>query len=319
MGDAAIYVSLDDFSTIYRPATQTTYARFAYATLPFTNYIIQVGGSANGLVGGNQVWISQNQLGSWGIVNQSIPGPPAPFPPFTSGNLVALYDSVAVPSSGQTAPFSTVVLHVPAYPASQIWRSTDGAVTWTALSAAPWSINQETGQRKGMAWAVDANNIIYATGGNTASNHIWSSTDKGATWNIVTSSGSSSYAASYASCLGVIYPAGSTAPTLVLYSGQIYSSLAATGGTAPYQSPVPSAYAISFPLAASTSAPNNTPNPPMYPGQAVPSVYFLLQYNQSVLFQLQYGTAYSVCMYGQMSLTPHIVFGASSRRPRIRS
>ena len=312
-GDAAIYVTKDDFATIYRPAIQTTYARFAYTTLPFTNYIIQVGGSPNGLLGGNEVWISTDQLGSWGVVNSSIAGPPPPFPPFLSGNLVALYDSVAVPASGATQQYSTVVLHVPAYPASLIYSSTDGAMTWSQLSNAPWNINQETGQRKGMAWAVDASNVIYATGGNTASSHIWASTDKGMSWNIVVqSAGSSTYAASYGSCLGVIYPAGSALPTLVLYSGQIYTSLALTAGSAPYQSPQPGAYAISFPLSATATAPNNAPNPPVYPGTAVPSVYFALSYNQSVLFQLQYGSAYSVCMYGQLSLTAHLVFGDST-------
>ena len=313
MGDAAVYASLDDFATIYRPGVQTTYARFAYTTLPYTNYIIQIGGNGNGLVGGNAVWISTDQLGSWGVVNSSIPGPAPPFPAFLSGNLVALYDSTAVPGVTSTQAYSTVVLHVPTSPASQLYSSTDGAITWTRLSDAPWNINQETGQRKGMAWAVDADNRIYATGGNTASSHIWASTDKGMTWNIiVTSSSSVTYAASYGSCLGVIYPTGSTLPTLVLYSGQIYTSLALTAGTAPYQWPQPGGYAITFPLTASTTAPNNTPNPPVYPGTATPSIYFALSYTQSVLFQLQYGTAYSVCMYGQMQLTPHIVFGDST-------
>ena len=318
VGDAAIYVSLDDFTTIYRPATQITFARFAYATMPFTNYIVQVGGSANGLVGGNAVWISTNQLGSWDIVNSTIPGPPPPFPPFLSGNLVAMYDSVAVPSSASTQQFSTLVLHVPASPASQIWRSVDGAITWTQLNAAPWAINSETGQRKGMAWAVDAGNVIYATGGNTATNELWASIDKGATWNIITQS-AGSYAASYGSCLGVRYTSPTAAPTLVLYSGQIYTSLTLTAGIAPYLSPQPGAYAISFPLIASTSAPDNTPPVPVYPGTAVPSIYFALSYNQSILFQLQYSTAYSVCMYGQMILTPHLVFGDSTHPQPIKS
>ena len=325
VGDAAIYTTQDDFATIQRPRTNAVpspcpsapctaspvYARFAYAVLPFTNRIVQVGGGGNGVTGTNTIYISQNQGNDWYTVGSAtIPGPTPPFPPFLSGAMVALFDSAAVPGSGSTAQFSTLVLVVPAYPQSTVWQSTTGGVTWGAAGPAPWAINMEVGSRVGIAMTVDADNNVYLTGGNTATADLWVSADKGSTWSLIPIS-SSTYAASYGSCLGVRYSVGVTAPSLVLYSGAIYTSVA-TVGTGALAAPAPSTYALTFSLtgASTQPLPNTAAPAPVYPGTTTPSYYFQIQYSQSALYQLQYGRAYSVCVTGQLMVTPHLLFGA---------
>ena len=224
VGDAAIYITQDDFITISRPRTNAApvpcpfpacttspvYARMAYAVLPFTNYIVQAGGGGNGLFGSSDVYVSTNQAFGWTYY-------PGPFPAFLSGAMVALFDSAAVPGSGSTATYSTLVLLVPGYPATTTWVSTTGGVSWLQSSTCPWSINLELGSRKAMSMAVDADNHVFAVGGNTATADLWVSADKGVSWSQIPVSGST-YAASYASCLGVRYVASQ--PVLVLYSGR---------------------------------------------------------------------------------------------------
>ena len=330
VGDAALYLSTDDFVTIGRPRTNAApspcpyapcttspvYARFAYAVLPFTNYIVQVGGAGNGVAGTNDVFFSSNQGFGWTQVNgSSVTGVPSvgtippPFPPFLSGSMVALYDSASVPGSGSTQAYSTLVLVVPAYPASTVWSSITGGLTWVQLSSAPWAINQEVGQRKGLAMTVDADNHVFVAGGNTATADLWVSADKGVTWSLIGPAGTSGYGASFGSCLGVRYTAGATQPTLVLYSGQIYTSL--TTASTLWASPTPTQYAMTFPLQGLTAPllANSAAPVAVYPGSANPTLYFYLQYQQSPLYQLVVGTAYEVCYTGRLTVTPHLLFG----------
>ena len=171
---------------------------------------MQAGGGGNGLFGSSDVYVSTNQAFGWTYY-------PGPFPAFLSGAMVALFDSAAVPGSGSTATYSTLVLLVPGYPATTTWVSTTGGVSWLQSSTCPWSINLELGSRKAMSMAVDADNHVFAVGGNTATADLWVSADKGVSWSQIPVSGST-YAASYASCLGVRYVASQ--PVLVLYSGR---------------------------------------------------------------------------------------------------
>ena len=234
---------------------------------------------------------------------------PVPFPGFVSGNMVALFDGASVPGMTGGPTYSTLVLIVPQQTASYVYTSTNGGLAWSSGTAAPWAVSADTGLRLGGSATVDSSNNIYYMGGSTATADLYFSSTKGSSWNLIPTSagaGQQAYAASYGSCLAVRYTAANT-PSLVLYSGQIYSSLS-TVGSGPLAMPAPSVYAMTFTLTSTSTAPTTTPLAPVYPGTAPSAYYFSIQYSQSAL-QLSIGLPYTVCYNGILNTTAHPGFG----------
>ena len=104
------------------------------AVYPGTNTVLLAGGSdVNGNLL-NDVWVSSDGTGAtWTVATAA-----APFPQFSQGAIVALYDGTATGGSQQSA---TVVLFASSYPTynQYVWQTTNGGSTWTTLGVAPWS------------------------------------------------------------------------------------------------------------------------------------------------------------------------------------
>ena len=147
---------------------------FSTAVLPMTNTVVVVGGmySATSAYNGapmNDVWVSSDGQGA--VWRQATAA--GPFPQFTDGALVALYDGQA---AGGPNPSSTLLLYVATYETTQtIYSSTNVGQSWAALSVAPWSYRQMA------SFVADADGFVYFAGG-ADQGDVWFSWNGGVSW-----------------------------------------------------------------------------------------------------------------------------------------
>ena len=190
------------------------------AVFPGTNNVLLAGGSDVTGTLLNDVWLSTDGAGAtWSPANAA-----APFPPFSQGAIVALYDGQATSGSQQ---YATVVLFASSYPTynQYVWQSTNQGTTWTTLGVAPWST------RFSEKFVADAENNIFMVGGQSGDS--WWSSNKGQSWSQLRQTTNAGYpspvqlsAATY-SCAGLLYQSGS-GPNgyhrqLVVFSGTTLS------------------------------------------------------------------------------------------------
>ncbi|PTN31440.1 hypothetical protein C6366_18115, partial [Desulfonatronum sp. SC1] len=133
--------------------------------------IVLMGGWADANT--NEVWLSEDKGESWTRMTDNAGWSPRGY--FAAE---ALHDGSIVIMGGHSG------INPPEL--GDVWRSTDNGATWTQLTdAAPW------GPRSSHSSALLPNGDILLMGGQIpdhpgSANDVWSSSDGGATWNLVT-------------------------------------------------------------------------------------------------------------------------------------
>ena len=198
----------------------TARSDMSVAVYPGTNNVLMAGGSdVNGNLL-NDVWMSTDGTGAtWTQTTAA-----APFPPFSQGAIVALYDGTATSGTQSSA---TVVLFASSYPTynQYVWQSTNQGTAWTSVGVAPWST------RFTEKFVADAENNVYMVGGQSGDS--WWSSNKGVSWSQLRQVSNAGYpspvqlsAATY-SCAGILYQPGSGPQgyhrQLVVFSGTAIS------------------------------------------------------------------------------------------------
>ena len=227
MGVNDVWSSLDGgrtFSVATAAAAWTARADLAVAFFPGTN-IVMIAGGANTGVGGtlNDSYVCQDGVGAvWTAAS------PLPTAAFSDAGMVALYDAASNPSG-----YSTVILAESS--TSTIFASTTLGQSWQSVATQPWT------SRYALTLTADADNFIYAAGGQNGDGNIYFSWNKAVSWAILSQAAYTAqwpqavdYLYSHYSCQAIRYiPTTNTAlPQLAHKQLIIYGGDGADGITA---------------------------------------------------------------------------------------
>ena len=162
-GSNDVYVSMNNgqtFSLVTAAAAWTSRSDLSVAFFPGTNLVMIAGGATTGGGGTlNDIWVCQDGVGA--VWTQATPLPTSAF---SDAGMVALYDASA------TQKYSTVVIAEAS--TSVVYTSTDFGTTWQAASSQPWT------NRYANTLSADADNYIYAAGGQNGDGNVYFSWDK---------------------------------------------------------------------------------------------------------------------------------------------
>ena len=195
---------------------------FAMAAAPGTNNVVVIGGTCNGAVALNDVWLSTDGFGRvW--TQQTGAGQ---FQPWTQGAITFMYD-------GTASSNPTLVMYSPGEPSgggdNAMFYSTDYGVSWKqGASLNPLNANPNIDSRL----ISDAQNVLYLIGGLHGNPQILYSVDKGLTMGFINQVNWSPNISNTVKidtftygCLGFRYNPTSSSPgyhrQLVLYGGTI--------------------------------------------------------------------------------------------------
>ena len=295
--ETSVTVSLDNgasWNTTYTdPSAGTnpsvTRIEAAYCALPYTNTIIHAGGINYKTYPSpsSDVWMSSDGQGAvWQQMNAG--GSATNVPPFSGGQMVAMYDSSVI-SAQFPSPNATLVLVLDT---AQYFKSTNLGWSWSTAYAAPWDTSvtpYPTYTRSLPVLAADQDNYLYFAGGDAGgpAYDLWVSVDKAETWTRMATlnsfSSSQAYAASVGSCMAVRVVNGQK--QLALFGGNIWTysqSSSAYSSTSYYSLQINVAF---------------TPTAPATVASVVPSTSGQLWY---WMYQLSSSNNFSICATGRL-------------------
>ena len=223
-----VFISMDmgkTWALTLLSAPWTPRSDMAVAVMPGTNYVLMGGGQTNpNYANIGDFWISQDGMGQTWTKGSQTP----PFGVFQDAAIVFMYDNSQVSSSSKA--MSTLLINTglidPVHNADSIYKSTDGGMTFTFVSTAPWT------QRLRNNFVADFENNVFMSGGQGFLGDVWTSSDMGVTWTLMLQTPQSpgpynnvfTYQGSQMNCMALRYFANSASPNqyhkqLVLFGG----------------------------------------------------------------------------------------------------